>query len=169
MEPYIGQITMFAGIFAPKNWAFCDGQILQISDNPALYSVIGTNFGGDGRSDFALPNLQGRLAVGQGLGIGLGYYPLGASFGNNHVVLSSSELPEHSHEVSASATLADTEIPNGNTLARSTIFHNDSVPNIHLHSESISSEGYSDAHSNEMPALCVNYVIALDGIYPPRS
>ncbi len=173
-EPFVGEIRMFAGNFAPRGWAFCDGQLLAVSQNDALFSLIGTIYGGDGRTTFALPDMRGRLPVHQGQGPGLSPRRLGARYGSEKVNLTINQIPSHSHEYLGSANIADSNNPASDVVAS----HNDGdlpyvdVPSVDkiksLSSDAVSATGGSQAHQNMMPSLCINYIMALVGIYPSR-
>lgn len=169
-EPFVGEIRMFAGNFAPRGWAFCDGQLLAVSQNDALFSLLGTIYGGDGRTTFGLPDVRGRVPIHAGQAPGLSERRLGAKGGAEHVTLTANQIPSHTHAFSAStATGAQTNLEN-NVLAESPqiqMYIEDS-PSAALNSASISSVGGSQDHSNIMPYLCVNFIIALFGIYPSR-
>ncbi len=168
-EPFVGEIRMFAGNFAPRGWAFCEGQLLTVSQNDALFSLIGTVYGGDGRTTFALPDIRGRIPLHQGAGPGLSHRSLGSKAGAEKVTLTVSEMPSHSHDFQASTADAITEVPTGRVLAQTDHpVYADETPNIALGSTSITATGGSRSHTNLMPTLCINYIIALVGIYPSR-
>ena len=171
-DPFVGEIRIFRGNFAPSGWAVCNGQLLPISQNTALFSLLGTSYGGDGRSTFALPNLQGRMPMGPGQGPGLSSRQLGDSGGEATHTLTEAELPAHSHGVKTSVS-ADTGTPAADRyLAPSSdgasLYHSPTklAP---MATSASSPTGGSWAHNNQQPGLGVNYIIALQGIYPPRS
>ncbi len=168
-EPFIGEIRMFAGTFAPRSWAFCDGQLLGVSENEALFSLLGTIYGGDGRTTFGLPDLRGRIPVHAGAGPGLSQRRLGSKFGFEQETLTVNQIPSHNHQIKASNSVGNSksgpQIAAGN-LAR--VYTNE-VPDTALNAASITNTGGSRAHSNLMPTLCVHFIIALVGIYPSRS
>ena len=184
MEPFIGQIMMFAGNFAPRNWAFCEGQLLPIASYQSLFSIVGTTYGGDGRTTFALPDLRGRVPINPGTGPGLSTYRVGQRGGQETHVLTTQEMPSHNHvdqlKVS-SANATESSAANGSSLAApgaqdgrtftNTLGYNTSAPDVALNSGSIVGglNGGSRAHNNMQPFLACYYIIALDGIYPPRS
>ena len=170
-EPFVGEIRMFAGNFAPRGWAFCDGQLLAVSQNDALFSLLGTIYGGDGRTTFGLPDLRGRVPVHAGQGPGLSNYRLGASGGAESVTLTTNQLPSHSHPLQATDNLGTTPNPSGNVLAKSTTIdaYFPDTPSTALNNNSITNVGGSQSHTNLMPFLCVHFIIALFGIYPSRS
>jgi microcystin-dependent protein len=169
-EPFVGEIRMFAGNFAPRGWAFCDGQLLAVSQNDALFSLLGTIYGGDGRITFGLPDLRGRIPIHAGHGPGLSERRLGAKGGAEKVTLTVNQLPSHNHQLKASSELAQQASAQGNVLARNPTFDLFRVPSppASLSSSSVTNVGGSQSHTNLMPFLCVNFIIALFGIYPSR-
>ncbi len=172
-EPFVGEIRMFAGNFAPRGWAFCDGQLLAVSQNDALFSLLGTIYGGDGRTTFGLPDMRDRIPLHQGTGPGLSQRKLGSKSGGEKVTLTTDQMPSHSHdfEVSETAGLTVVSDPQGNVLANTApagIFKNE-AQTVSLASDSHVSTGGSRDHTNFMPTLCVNFIIALFGIYPSRN
>ncbi|MBI1494839.1 phage tail protein [Halocynthiibacter styelae] len=169
MEPFIAQIMIFGGTFAPRGWAFCDGQLLPISSNEALFSLIGTTYGGDGRTNFALPDLRGRAPIHEGQGPGLTNRQLGHPYGAEQVSLTANQLPEHSHTMNVANAPADNSRPQGDMLGRSEIYTATTSPTVPLAAETISGGGSGHGHDNIQPSLAVNYIIALQGIYPSRS
>jgi microcystin-dependent protein len=191
-DPFIGQIQMVGFNFAPRGWAFCDGQLLAISQNQALFALIGTTYGGDGRTSFGLPDLRGRVAVHPGRGPGLSNYNWGQISGVESVTLTPSQMPAHTHVAtttvsSISATLhgtngaGDSATPEANSIASKsrTNIYSSSAPDVNLHSDSISvtatvgttmaNSGGGSFHENRMPSLAIYHVIALQGIFPSRS
>lgn len=174
-EPFIAEIRIFAGNFAPRGWAFCDGQLLPISQNTALFSLIGTTYGGDGRSTTALPNMQGRAPMHPGRGPGLTSRRLGEKMGVETVTLSEAQIPSHSHVVRAVSTGADTAEPtNTAALARSSFGDslyqtNTSANLVDMASAGLATTGGGQAHNNLQPFLTLNYIIALQGLYPSRG
>ncbi len=172
MEPLIGQIMMFAGTFAPRGWAFCDGQLLPISENTALFSILGTTYGGDGRTTFALPDLRGRAPMHAGTGPGLSPRPLGDAVGAETVTLTTQDMPSHNHEMVVSNDAANTDRQGDAMLGRATIYVSSPAPTdptSALASTTISAAGGNQPHNNMQPSLAVNFIIALTGIYPSRS
>lgn len=170
-DPFISEIRPFAFNFAPRNWAMCNGQLMPIPQNTALFSLLGTTYGGDGRTTFALPNLQGRIAVGAGAGQGLTPRQLGESGGAESVVLTQSEIPAHRHEMKAAVSRSSIDMPDGAVLSTSTgaNAYSTSVPTSPLSQTSISTvEGHHQPHENRMPYITVNFCIALYGIFPQR-
>jgi microcystin-dependent protein len=165
-QPFIGTIMLFAGNFAPRGWALCEGQILPISQNTALFSILGTTYGGNGTVDFALPDLRGRVPVGFGEGPGLSEYDLGQVGGAETVTLTESELPAHSHNQPATAAAETTNRPNGAVPAEGGVYAGTSDGS---ELAATTAAGGSQPHENRMPFLTVNYVIALEGIFPSRN
>jgi microcystin-dependent protein len=171
-EPFVGEIRMFAGNFAPRGWAFCDGQLLAVSQNDALFSLLGTIYGGDGRTTFGLPDMRGRIPVHAGSGPGLDPIRLGAKAGAENVTLTVNQLASHKHDVSASSAAATSSDPTGNVSANTTptnIYSTALATQQSMNPAALSSTGGSQPHSNLMPSLCVNFIIALFGIYPSRN
>ncbi len=170
-EPFVGEIRMFAGTFAPVGWALCDGQLLAIANNEALFSLLGTIYGGDGRTTFGLPDLRGRIPIHAGSGPGLSPRSLGSKGGSETVTVTAGELPSHTHNVSASASSASSGNPAGNVSANTapTNVYSTSLATAQTMSgAAVSNTGGSRSHTNLMPALCVNFIVALFGIYPSR-
>jgi microcystin-dependent protein len=170
-EPFIGEIRIWGLNFAPQGWAFADGQLLPISQNTALFSLFGTTYGGDGRTTFGLPNLQGRAPMHPGDGPGLTTRRLGETGGVETVTLTDAQMPNHTHTLRASTALGDEPAPGGHTLARAVgSYQSDSTSNlVSLSSGAIPSAGGSQPHGNMQPFLTLRFCIALVGIYPPRS
>ena len=169
-EPFVGEIRMFAGNFAPRGWAFCDGQLLAVSQNDALFSLLGTIYGGDGRTTFGLPDMRGSLTVHAGQGPGLSERRLCAKGGAEKVTLTVNQLPSHSHAYQASTASGDQSSPIGNVLAgrAGDATYTEDTAITPMSSNSVSHVGGSQSHTNLMPYLCINYIIALIGIYPSR-
>lgn len=167
-DPYVGEIRLFAGNFAPAGWAFCDGQLLAISEHDALFSLIGTTYGGNGTTTFALPDLRGRLAVHQGQGAGGVNRPIGAAAGQEAVTLTAAQIPAHTHPVAARSATGDRSGPAGNLLASSSsvAVHLEGAPDTSMAAGAVTSAGGSQPHSNVGPALAVSYILSLFGIYP---
>jgi microcystin-dependent protein len=163
-QPYVGEIRIFAGNFAPAGWMFCEGQLLPISENDTLFQLIGTTYGGDGESTFALPDLRGRIPVHQGNG-----FVLAQSGGVENVTLTVSQVPVHSHPLVASTNNATTANAQTNVLAQTpsyTPYISGFTPNSPLNAASVGSTGGSQPHDNFQPYLCVNFIISLFGIFP---
>lgn len=205
-QPYIGGMCAFAGNFAPRNWAYANGQLLAISQNIALFSLLGTYYGGDGRTTFALPDLQGRAIVGAGHGPGLSNYSLGQKSGIEQITLTVSQMPGHSHSATTSLDLtvdpADVTVtaslnthnspgtntaPNGNMLAQNAAnnVYSTTAPNVAMNANaieasangsisatattSLQNNGGNLPHENRMPYLTINWIVAMQGVYPPRN
>jgi len=172
MEPFIGQIMMFGGNFAPRGWALCDGQLLAIAQNSALFSILGTTYGGDGRSTFALPNLQSRVPMHPGRGPGLTQRNLGQTGGTETNTLNITQIPPHNHTASLPAKEeANTEIPNGHVIAGAGFdgFGTAADTDINMAQFTTNSTGGGQSINNVQPFQCVNFIIALQGIFPSRS
>ena len=175
--PYVGQIIMFAGNFAPQGWALCQGQLLDITEFEVLFQVIGTTYGGDGQTTFALPDLRSRVSIGDGQGPGLSNYAIGQTVGTEGVVLIPAQLPSHTHAVAAISQPGSTNVPAGNAFlsalggqAGSAAFQ---VPayappgdQTQLNANTITMTGGGQPHSNLQPYQAVNYCIALYGVFP---
>ena len=172
-SPFVAEVRIYPFNFAPRGWAFCDGQLLPISQNTALFSLLGTTYGGDGKSNFALPNLQGCAPMHPGQGPGLSLHDLGETGGSDTVSLLESEIPVHSHAVNASALAATSQTPGANViLARSRGFaaYSATTTNlVPLSDQAIAPTGGDQPHNNLMPYLTLNFCIAMQGIYPPRT
>jgi microcystin-dependent protein len=170
-EPFVGEIRMFGFGFAPQGWAQCNGQLLPINQNQALFSLLGTTYGGDGRTTFALPDLQSRVPVGQGQSPGLSSYAEGQAGGAETVTLAATQLPGHTHPVKASSSTADSDQPEGRTLARSASHSYTAKPDAStvMNVDMLGDAGGSQPHDNIQPYLAVNFCIALIGIFPSRS
>jgi microcystin-dependent protein len=173
-EPFIGQIILFAGNFAPRNWMFCQGQTLSISQNTALFSILGTTYGGDGINTFQLPDLRGRVPVNPGQGIGLSNYVLGQATGSEQVTLAMNQMPIHNHTVAVNPGAGNISTPNGNFIAANpsrTVenFNTASTANAFLNATSVQQAGGSQPHSNVQPVLALNYIIAIFGTFPARN
>ena len=169
-EPFVGEIRMFAGNFAPRGWAFCDGQLLAVSQNDALFSLLGTIYGGDGRTTFGLPDMRGRIPIHAGSGPGLSPRRLGAKAGAENVTLTANQLPSHNHgPFNATQDAADDTNPQDKTLASTTFdLYIDSNADTNLSSDSVTAIGGSQSHTNLQPFLCIHFIIALVGIYQSR-
>ena len=166
MAPFIGEIRMFGGTFAPLGWADCNGQLLSIGQNTALFSLIGTTYGGDGQETFALPDLRGRIPIHQGNG-----HILAETAGVESVTLTVGQMPAHGHPLVAATGLAADANPGGTTLAetRASDLYFDASPNQALAPSALIPQGGSQPHENFMPYLCVNFIISLFGIFPQPS
>ena len=163
--PYIGEIRIFAGNYAPQGWAFCDGSLLSISEFDTLFNLIGTTYGGDGQTTFALPDLRGRIPVHQGAG-----FVLGQSGGAEAVTLTTAQLPAHTHLPQAQSTPATSRAPGGNVWAVTAATRYSPAPLAStLDAGAIQAAGGGQPHDNLMPGLCVNFIISLFGIFPSQN
>ncbi|MGI9644274.1 MAG: phage tail protein [Ilumatobacteraceae bacterium] len=173
-EPFLAEVRIVAFNFAPRGWAFCDGQILPINQNQSLYSLLGTTFGGDGRTSFALPDLRGRTAIHFGSSNGTNH-TIGQKSGEETVTLSAAEMPQHTHGFQASANTANQAVPTGNVPATpssslGTVYSGTATTqNTTLNPASIANTGGGQAHNNMQPYLAVNFCIALQGLFPSRN
>jgi microcystin-dependent protein len=178
-DPFVAEIRIFPFNFAPRGWAMCNGQLLPISQNTALFSLVGTFYGGNGQSTFALPNLQGSAANQQGQGAGLSQYFVGQQTGSEQVTLLQTEIPSHSHSFVATTNVGTTDSASNNLLgvgasgskAASSVanIYSTNAPNTPLSPLGVSVAGGSLAHNNMMPYLTLNFCIAMQGIFPPRG
>ena len=170
-DQFVAEIRMFAGNFAPLGWAFCNGQILPIAQNTALFALLGTTYGGDGKSTFALPDLRMRAPLHPGAGPGLTPRWLGESGGAATVSLSASQIPAHTHSMQAIAGLATTTVANGNMLATVNApnppYHDPTMP-AQMGPGVLGANGSGAPHENMQPYLTLSFIIALQGIFPPR-
>ena len=177
-DPFVAEIRIFAFNFAPTGWAQCNGQLLPISQNTALFSLLGTFYGGDGKSTFALPNLQGMVPTNQGQGAGLQDWFLGEVQGTQTVTLLVSEMPLHSHNLQAESANATSPDPSNAVLAKgrystgaqsgAVAFYQTAAPNSQMNFNALGITGSSFPHNNMMPYLTNNYCIAMQGVFPPR-
>lgn len=170
-DPYTGEIRMFAGSFAPVGWAMCDGQLLAVSQNDALFSLFGTTYGGDGRTTFGLPDLRGRVPIHTGTGPGLTPRALGSAGGAEAVTVTTDQLPSHTHQMQASDDTNVVADPSGAVLGHpvNNVYRSPfGTPNFELDKSTLGQAGGGSSHSNLAPTLCVNFIVALYGIYPSR-
>ena len=177
-QPFLAEITMFAFNFAPKGWAFCNGQLLPISQNTALFSLLGTMYGGDGKSTFALPDLQGSAPLHEGQGAGLSLYDQGEITGETSVTLLTSEIPAHNHTLKAITDPGTTLTSAGNSLATAFgggklgsftgNYLTSNAPQTALAPQALSTNGSSQPHNNMQPYLTLNFCIAMQGVFPSR-
>jgi microcystin-dependent protein len=164
-DPYLGEIRIFAGNYAPVDWALCDGQLLPIAQNDALFTLIGTTYGGDGQTTFALPDLRGRLPVHQG-----GSYVTGETGGAEQVTLTAQQLAGHTHALMASTALATQETPDGNVTGQTEIaLYGNESPFGPLNAQALTAIGGGQPHDNVQPFLCLNFIICTNGIFPPQG
>jgi microcystin-dependent protein len=178
-DPFVAEIRIFPFNFAPKGWAWCDGQLLPLSQNTALFSLLGTTYGGDGKSNFALPDLQGRAPMHPGQGPGLSLHDLGETGGSETVSLLESEIPSHPHTLESVTSFAGSaNDPTGNVLAKATTgtplnayipFAQGSTPLAGMAFQALTPAGGDQPHNNMMPYLTLYFNIALQGVYPPRT
>jgi microcystin-dependent protein len=178
-NPFVAEIRIFPFNFAPKGWAFCQGQLLSISQNTALFSLLGTTYGGDGKSTFGLPNLQGSAPMFYGQGPGLSLHDIGETGGSDTVTLLQTEIPSHNHALNADPSLATTNNPANGAYAEgvwnaapnsgNVNIYNVANPGTALSQNAIAPAGNSAPHNNLMPYLTLNFCIALQGVFPPRT
>jgi microcystin-dependent protein len=173
-DPFVAEIRIFPFNFAPNGWAFCDGQLMPLSQNTALFSLLGTTYGGNGKSNFALPNMQGNVPMHPGQGPGLSLHDLGETGGSETVTLLESEIPSHSHSVGAQTVpLGGVAAPAGATLSRpasGTLYFTGGSPSLVTMSPSvIAPVGGNQPHTNLQPYVTLNFCIALQGVFPPRT
>jgi microcystin-dependent protein len=171
MDPFLGEIRIFGGNFAPVGWALCEGQLLSIAQNSALFAILGTTFGGNGTTTFGLPDLRGRVPIGEGAGPGLAPYTLGQQGGTENVTLLANQLPAHTHALNAyngagnKATVAGSLLANG----AKPDYYSDQPATTTLSPGAIGSAGGGAPVSIQQPYLTLTFIIALQGIFPPRS
>jgi microcystin-dependent protein len=174
-DQYLGEIRIFGGNFAPLGWALCNGQLMSISQNTALFSLLGVNYGGNGTTTFGLPNLTGSAPVDQGQGAGLSPRVLGEASGVTSVTLGTQEMPSHTHPVNVVAGLGNSNTPANNVWAEAGIgravenIYSPAAPNALMNPQATAAAGNGQPHNNMPPYLCLNFIIALEGIFPPRS
>jgi microcystin-dependent protein len=172
-DPFVAEIRIFPFNFAPKGWAWCDGQLLPLSQNTALFSLLGTTYGGDGKSNFALPDLQGRAPMHPGQGPGLSLHDLGETGGSETVSLLESEIPAHSHAMSAqNVPLGTVQTASGNTFSRpasGNLYNKVGPAVVAMADQTLTPAGGDQPHNNMMPYLTYYFCIALQGVFPPRT
>lgn len=170
-SPFIGQVVLFAGNFAPRGWALCQGQILSIAQNTALFSILGVTYGGNGQTTFALPDLRGRVPVGQGQGPGLSSYALGQQAGTETVTLTVNQMPMHNHPFTplANSDTGTQTRPNGGYLATLDNLYSPTNDNTAMGQQQTGISGGSQPHDNIQPYTTLNYIICMEGIYPSRN
>lgn len=170
MDPFLGEIRMFGGNYAPRGWALCNGQLLPIAQNTALFSLLGTTYGGNGQTTFALPDLRSRVPMHAGQGAGLSSYNLGEAAGSESVTLLTSEMPMHTHALAcaASPALTSTPDPAGKFIAN-TEPTNSYAETADSMSGPLTAAGGNQPHENRQPFLCINFIIALEGLFPSRN
>lgn len=172
-DPFVAEIRIYPFNFAPTGWAFCDGQLMPLSQNTALFSLLGTTYGGDGKSTFALPDLQGRAPMHPGQGPGLSLHDLGETGGSETVTLLESEIPSHAHIMRASLDDGDLKVGGPTrSLAKSqggNAYTTNNSPLVSMNPQALSPAGGDAPHNNMQPYLTLNFCIALQGVFPPRS
>ncbi|MEX2513981.1 MAG: tail fiber protein [Cyclobacteriaceae bacterium] len=180
MEEFIGTLKLFAGNFAPRGWAFCHGQLLPINNYSAVFSLLGTMYGGDGRTNFALPDLRGRVPVGFGQGPGLSNYQQGQTGGQESTTLTQGNMPSHNHSIAVSSTDGSSNNPSGKYPAQAVVQVERGAPNLPVNSygdsgnatlapQSVGNAGGNQPFENRQPYLGLNYIICLEGIFPSRQ
>lgn len=172
-SPFIGEIMLFGGNFAPRGFAFCSGQILPIAQNTALFSILGTTYGGNGQTTFGLPDLRGRTPIHAGQGPGLSSYSLGQASGEENHTLIANELPTHAHNLAVQSAAGNSTAAAGNVLAKEatgqTSVYSNQAPDAVMSGAAIGGGGDNQPHNNLAPYLALNYCIALEGIFPSRN
>ena len=173
-DPFVAEIRIFPFNFAPKGWAWCNGQLLPLSQNTALFSLLGTTYGGDGKSNFALPDMQGNAPMHTGQGPGLSLHDLGEMSGSETVTLLQSEIPSHPHTMKASGDAADNNQPGGNMAAKpagrgNNLYVTTTSPLVAMNNSALTPTGGDQPHNNMMPYLTLYFNIALQGVFPPRT
>ena len=171
-DPFVAEIRIFPFNFAPRGWAWCDGQLLPLSQNTALFSLLGTTYGGNGKSNFALPDLQGRAPMHWGQGPGLSLYDLGLTGGSETVALLESEMPAHTNALQASSAPANSKQPAGNVVARAganVFLPPAGAPLVPMSDQAVRPAGGDQPHNNMQPYLTFYFNIALQGVFPPRG
>jgi microcystin-dependent protein len=168
-DPFVAEIRIFPFNFAPKGWAWCNGQLLPLSQNTALFSLLGTTYGGDGKSTFALPNLLGSTPMHPGQGPGLSLYDLGQTGGSETVTLLESEIPAHNHSLRALNDDGLSETPVGNVKAKNRFYNSDTEPLVLMSPSALAPAGGDAPHNNMQPYLTMYFNIALQGVFPPRT
>jgi microcystin-dependent protein len=167
-EPFLAEIRIVGFNFAPRGWAFCDGQLLPIDQNQSLYSLLGTTYGGDGRTTFALPDLRGRTPIHKGSSNGSTHL-LGQKSGEETHTLSAAEMPSHSHNMQASSVASTSQLPDNNVLAVSGQIYRGSTNLVNMQNSTVTNTGGGQAHNNMQPFLAVYFCIALQGLFPSRN
>ncbi len=170
--PFVGEIRMFAGSFAPQDWMFCEGQLLPISENETLFTLIGTTYGGDGQQTFALPDLRGRVPIHMGNGAGLSNRIIGEMSGVETVTLNTNQIPAHSHTFLGTSSTASATSPANNVVAAPSsvdLYRPTAVPAAAMAANALGVQGGSQPHENMQPFLCVSFIISLFGIFPNQN
>ncbi|MBN2773644.1 MAG: tail fiber protein [Prolixibacteraceae bacterium] len=175
MDGYLGEVKLFAGNYPPAGWVYCQGQILAIAQYQALYSVVGTTYGGNGTTSFGIPNLCGRVPLGPGTGTGLTPHVIGQGGGHERVALTTNDLPAHNHSVKCDTTSSlaqSSNDPEGRIPAKTTsgnAYGTSETGNPEMKADMINNTGGNQSHENMQPWLCINYIMCVEGMYPPRS
>lgn len=166
MDPYLGEVRVFGFNYAPEGWVKCDGQLLEITKYQALYALLGTAYGGDGRNTFGVPDLRGRAAVSQAPG-----YPRGLAAGTEYIGLTTDQLPRHNHSVYANSTTADASEPTTTTVPAETTgtLYAPGIDLAAMHAQMVLNTGQGDVHSNMQPSTVLNFCMATTGLFPPRD
>jgi microcystin-dependent protein len=168
-QPYVGEIRLFAGNFAPAGWAFCDGAVMPISENDVLFTLIGTTYGGDGQETFALPDLRGRVPIHNGTANGT-TYTIGENGGTESVTLTTSQIPAHTHQLLGSLDPAAARAIGSGVFGRGgSVLYSSDYAAVPISSQSISAVGGSQPHDNMQPYVCINYIISLFGVFPSQT
>jgi microcystin-dependent protein len=170
-EPFVGEVRLFAGNFAPNGWAFCDGQLVAISESEVLFNLIGTTYGGDGQNTFALPDLRGRVPVHQGSNGQSGPYVMGESGGAETVTLTAAQMPAHTHAMLASSTTASSTHGAAEVLGSSTTMnlYGTGAPNMAMDANAIAPQGGGQPHQNMPPYVALNYIVSFFGVFPSQN
>jgi microcystin-dependent protein len=167
-QQFLGQIQQFGFIFAPRGWAFCNGQLMSIAQNTALFSLLGTMYGGDGVTTFAVPDMRGRIPLHFGQGPGLSNYTQGEASGTESITLLSTQMPVHNHLINASSGAKLNNVPAANNLGGADIYTNATLDSV-MEVPTIGPTGSNQPHENRQPILVINWCIAVEGIYPSRN
>ena len=168
-QPFVGEVRLVGFNFAPVGWSICNGDLISISENSTLFQLIGTTYGGNGQSTFALPNLQSRVAVHQGTSSQGNSYVIGLTGGDETVTLSLSQYPAHTHSLMASANKADSNTPAGNTVGNGLIAYSVLAPDTAMNTSAVGPSGGNLPHNNLQPFLALNWIISLFGVFPSRG
>jgi len=170
-DQFLGSITLVGFNFAPVGWAFCNGQLMAINQNQALFALLGTQFGGDGQTTFALPDLRGRVPVHQGQGAGLSNYVMGEVLGSESVTLTTQQIPAHTHTVAPGASSGEptTDRPDGAYPSANGYYSSSATSGVTMPAPTVSNVGGNQPHSNIQPVLALNFIIALEGIFPSQN
>lgn len=169
MDPFLGEIRMFGGNFAPRGWALCNGQLMSVAQNTALFSILGVTYGGNGQTTFGLPNMQGRLPMHWGSGPGLSPHTLGEASGTETVTLINSQMPMHNHQLIGTTAAAGDTLPTGNILSEGNSYAAGNSTPTNMSPNAIGVSGGNQPHTNMPPYLAVSFIIALEGVFPSRN